>query len=96
MNQADPGAALIIISDAGATRGVFDLDRVTATEQSLVKIRKLIRRQVWVNPVPKVRWPKTTAGEIANSIPMFEMSRIGISIAVRMLRGNYQSSKGLV
>ncbi|KDR59057.1 MULTISPECIES: hypothetical protein [Limnospira] len=81
-------ACLLIFSDAGAARGGYSEDRLQLTERFLGQCQQHLRYLVWVNPVPRERWAKSTAGEIGKLIPMFECDRLGLQNAVKVLRGN--------
>lgn len=82
-------AAVLIVSDAGAARGNFDLERVERTRTFIQQLKQSVRRYAWLNPMPNTRWPGTTAGEIARLVPMFEMSRRGLDAAISALQGRY-------
>lgn len=81
--------ALLIVSDGGAARGYLDEERAKRTEKFVQLIRTSIRYYAWLNPMPHQRWQGSTAGQIARSIPMFEMSRAGLDAAISALRGQY-------
>ncbi|MDY6783722.1 MAG: hypothetical protein SW833_14470 [Cyanobacteriota bacterium] len=82
-------AAVLIVSDAGAARGNFDRERVESTEDWIGQLQQSRRYCAWLNPMPEESWPNTTASEIARLLPMFEMSRQGMSAAINVLRGRY-------
>lgn len=79
---------MLIFSDAGAARGGYSEDRLQLTERFLRQCQQHLRYLVWVNPVPRERWARSTAGEIAKLIPMLECDRLGLQNAVKVLRGN--------
>lgn len=81
--------AILIISDAGAARGNFDSERVERTRDFLKQLKQYVRRCVWLNPMPNHRWRDTTADQIARLIPMFELNRVGLDMAISTLRGRY-------
>ncbi len=81
-------ACMLIFSDAGAARGGYSEDRLQLTERFLRQCQQHLRYLVWVNPVPRERWARSTAGEIAKLIPMLECDRLGLQNAVKVLRGN--------
>jgi len=81
--------AVLIVSDAGAARGNLDLDRVQGTRKFLQDLRMSARRYAWFNPLPEERWLDTSAGHIAQHVPMFEMSRLGLDAAIDVLRGRH-------
>lgn len=84
------GAGVLIISDGGAARGMYDQRRV---EQTVQFLRGLLDRWTpnvaWLNPTPPERWPGTSAGAIrqAGGVQMFTLSRRGLDSAVDVLRG---------
>ncbi|MFP4124616.1 VWA domain-containing protein [Coleofasciculus sp.] len=82
-------AVVLIISDAGAARGNFDLERIESTKVWIEQVQQLVRYCAWLNPMPNQWWQNTTAGEIARLLPMFEMSRQGMNAAIGVLRGRY-------
>lgn len=82
-------AVVLIVSDAGAARGNFDRERVSSTQTWIELLQQSVRYCAWLNPMPNECWQKTTAGEIARLLPMFEMSRQGMNAAISVLRGRY-------
>ena len=89
-------ASVLIISDAGATRGSFNLERVRLTKKFLDQTKSQVRQVAWLNPMPCSRWEESTAEEIARLIPMFEISRQGLDRAIDVLRGRYHSVEHLL
>lgn len=79
--------SILIFSDAGAARGGFNLERYELTETFLAQFRRKFRHIAWLNPVPSERWSDTTAGEIMQLIPMFDIRRRGLDTAISVLRG---------
>lgn len=79
----------MIVSDAGAARGYFNPERLELTRIFLDQIKQRIQYIVWLNPVPKSRWNRSTAGSIAKLVPMFEINRHGLYGAIEVLRGRY-------
>ena len=80
-------ATVLIISDAGATRGSFNPERLRLTKNFLDQTKLYVRQVAWLNPMPCNRWKETTAQEIARFIPMFEINRQGLDRAIDVLRG---------
>ena len=80
--------AVLIFSDAGAARGSYSEERIELTQMFLTQLRQRIRYIAWLNPMPQKRWFGTTAGEIADLVPMFEMTRRGLQDAINVLRGD--------
>ncbi|BAY26833.1 VWA containing CoxE family protein [Calothrix sp. NIES-2100] len=80
-------SAVLIFSDGGAARGGFSLERLELTQKFLDQLKQRVRYIAWLNPMSTERWFGTTAGEIANLVPMFEVSRQGFDRAIDVLRG---------
>jgi uncharacterized protein with von Willebrand factor type A (vWA) domain len=80
-------AGVLIFSDAGAARGGLVVKRVDIIRTFLEQVLQQTRRIAWLNPMPRSRWPGTSAGEIARMIPMFELSQRGLNQAISTLRG---------
>lgn len=80
-------SVVLIFSDAGAARGGLSLERLKLTETFLNRLKRYVRHAAWLNPMPKTRWVDTTAEEIAQLIPMFELSRRGMDRAIDVLKG---------
>lgn len=55
---------VIVISDMGAANGEIDADRRQGTKDFLRCWQPCVRQILWINPVPKWRWPGTMAAEI--------------------------------
>jgi uncharacterized protein with von Willebrand factor type A (vWA) domain len=89
LESMDSRTGILIVSDAGAARGNFNEYRVEYTEKFLKQLEQSVRYYAWLNPMPNDSWQDTTAGEIARSVPMFEMSREGLNAAINTLRGRY-------
>jgi uncharacterized protein with von Willebrand factor type A (vWA) domain len=82
-------AVVLIVSDAGAARGNFDAERVKRTQEWMERLQQSVRYIAWLNPMPNESWLHTTAGEISQFVPMFEMSHQGMNAAIGVLRGRY-------
>src|SRR5207245_10873450 len=80
-------AGVLVFCDAGAARGGFNLERIDLTEKFLKRFKQSFRYIAWLNPMPRSRWPGTTAGEVMQLIPMFDLSRRGLDDAISVLRG---------
>lgn len=88
LSRLSPGrSSVLIFSDGGAARGGYNGDRLELTEAFLNRFKQRLRYMTWLNPVPKSRWQGTTAGKIAQRIPMFECDRPGLQDAIGVLRG---------
>ena len=83
------GANVVLLSDAGAARGRYDLLRLLDTIAFLKALRAYTDRYVWLNPLPRRYWETTTttAAQIARHVPMFPLDREGLYRAVNVLRG---------
>lgn len=82
-------AAIVLFSDAGAARGNYDVMRLLDTIAFFRAVKSYNARYVWMNPLPRRYWVKSTASQIARHIPMFPLNREGIFRAVNVLRGQY-------
>ena len=80
-----PDALILILSDAGAARGLYSEERLTQTRQFLKDLRP--RRVAWLNPMPRYRWWRSTAASIARSVPMFALDGLEFSNAFQHLKG---------
>jgi uncharacterized protein with von Willebrand factor type A (vWA) domain len=87
LNDHAQDAAVVIISDAGAARGKYDLLRLLDTAAFLKALKSFSARIVWLNPLPTAAWPPSSAVQIARHVPMFSMDREGMHRAVNVLRG---------
>ena len=81
------GAAVVLISDAGAARRQYDIYRLLDTVAFLKALKTYTAKYVWLNPLPRERWQKSTAAQIARHVPMFALDRAGMYQAVNLLRG---------
>ncbi len=81
------GAAVIILSDAGAARGNDDIIRLVDTVAFLKTLYAYTSSVVWLNPLPRERWRDSTAAGIARHVPMFPVEHEGLHQAVNCLRG---------
>jgi hypothetical protein len=79
--------AVLVISDAGAARQQFDIVRLLDTIALVKALQAGGAGVAWLNPVPRERWARTTAGQVARHVPMFPFSRPGLYQAVDVLRG---------
>lgn len=88
MHGLDQNKSLVvIISDGGAARASFDQNRISETRKLVNLISNASRNIVWLNPMPSKRWRGSSAGEIAQSVPMFECTPAGLNQAIDTLRG---------
>ena len=80
-------AAVLIISDAGAARGSYDLLRVLETVAFLKGLKGSAKRVAWLDALASAAWAPSSAVEIARHLPMFAMDNDGMHRAVNYLRG---------
>jgi uncharacterized protein with von Willebrand factor type A (vWA) domain len=82
-------STLLVISDAGAARGRRNRGRIAATKALLEKIAGRWQPVAWANPMPRPRWPGTSAERIARfpGLAMSEMTEDGLVQAIDVLRG---------
>lgn len=81
-------AGALVFSDAGAARGGSNPERIDLTVSFLERLKKQFRYVAWLNPMPRTRWPGTTASRIMQHVPMFDLSRRGLDEAISVLRGH--------
>ena len=81
-------SCVLIVSDAGAARGRYHSVRVASTKEFLKTLRKKTYLYAWLNPMPANMWVTTTAGDIADAVPMFHLDREGLNDAIDILRGH--------
>jgi uncharacterized protein with von Willebrand factor type A (vWA) domain len=78
---------LLIFSDAGAARGrSINPSRVQSTKEFYQQVSPYFRAIAWLNPMPKQRWQNTSAGAIAQFIPMFQCDRTNFVNAIQYLQ----------
>ncbi len=82
-----PRTAVLIVSDAGAARGKLEAERALHTQLFIQEIRLHAGYVAWLNPMPRHRWRNTTAEQVAQHVPMFDLSRAGLDTAINVLRG---------
>jgi uncharacterized protein with von Willebrand factor type A (vWA) domain len=81
------GAAVVLLSDAGAARNRYRISRLLDTIAFMKALRTYTSHYVWLNPLPRRYWLHNTAAQIARHVPMFPLEREGIQQAVNVLRG---------
>jgi hypothetical protein len=87
LEEMADGTAAVVISDAGAARGQFGPARLLDTIALLRALHARADAVAWINPVPSGDWSRSTAGQVARLVPMYPLSREGLSRAVDTLRG---------
>jgi len=82
-------STLLIVSDAGASRGRRNRERITETRRFLERVSPYWQPVAWVNPLPRRRWKGTSAERIARfpNLAMAELSDDGLVWAIDVLRG---------
>jgi uncharacterized protein with von Willebrand factor type A (vWA) domain len=90
LNLPKARTVCLIFSDAGAARGGLNSRRRRLTKFFLKELGQHVRYTAWLNPVPRQRWETTTAQDIADLVPMFEVNRQEFYRAIDVLRGRYQ------
>ncbi len=83
----DEDTSVLVVSDAGASRGYRQLDRIRKTTGFLRQMRQATSLYAWLNPVPMERWVGSSAEMIAKLVPMFQMDDDGLSDAIDVVRG---------
>lgn len=78
--------ALLIYSDAGASRRTINPQRIIETRKFIQRLKKRINSMVWLNPIPKNRWTNTSAKLIQTLVPMFECTEIEVGAAIKTLK----------
>jgi uncharacterized protein with von Willebrand factor type A (vWA) domain len=87
LNSLAPDTDAVILSDADAARGTYDLTRLMNTVAFLKRLRAHTVNRVWLNPLPRERWTRTTAAQLSRHIAMLPMDKQGMYGAVNLLRG---------
>jgi hypothetical protein len=87
LSSVTSATAVLVISDAGAARRQFDITRLLDSVALIKALRTGSAGVAWLNPVPRDRWSRTTAGQMARYVPMFALNRPGLYQAVDVLRG---------
>lgn len=88
LRELGPGGAALLVSDAGAARGSFDIVRLLDTVAFLKGLRQHVPVHAWLNPVPPHAWKGSTAAQLARHSPMFPLTVRGMHAAVDVLRGH--------
>ena len=81
MSRFPKGASVVFLSDAGAARGRYDLQRLLDTVAFVKALMTHTHRYIWLNPLPITFWKGTTAEQIARHVPMFALDREGLKKA---------------
>lgn len=85
----EPGSTLLVVSDGGAARGGDSWTRARETLEFLSATHSRWQPVAWANPMPKDRWPGTTAARLtrSSSLKMLELNEDGLIEAIDYLRG---------
>jgi hypothetical protein len=89
LRRAGADACILLVSDAGAARGLRRIERIRATAEFLSQLGRRAARTAWLNPMPEVRWVGSSAEFIARLAPMFQMDKDGFDNAIAALRGQW-------
>lgn len=76
--------SIIILSDAGAARGHYRIERVNRTMAFLARMSH--HKVIWLNPMPRTRWKDTSAEYISSTVDMYEVSDRELSLAMKRLK----------
>jgi uncharacterized protein with von Willebrand factor type A (vWA) domain len=87
LDDREGGDAVVVISDAGAARGSYDVRRLLETVAFLKAMRARTTHYAWLNPMPRERWSGSTAAQVARHVPMFPLDARGMRSVVDALRG---------
>jgi uncharacterized protein with von Willebrand factor type A (vWA) domain len=87
LDECDADTSVMVVSDAGAARGLKSLERIRQTALFLARLRRRTVHIVWLNPMPEQRWRETSAQAIARFAPMFALDPDGFSRAIDVVRG---------
>lgn len=87
LQQCTSDSSVLIVSDAGAARGVRHMERIRATARFVASLKERTVLIAWLNPMPRSRWLNTSAQFIAGIVPMYPMDPEGMSNALDLLRG---------
>lgn len=87
LNGLGAETSVVIISDAGASRGALSPTRVLDTISALKALIGRAGAVVWLNPASAAQWPRTTAGRVARHVAMYPLTLDGMYRAVDVLRG---------
>lgn len=80
-------ANVVVVSDAGAASGRYDVHRLLDTIAFLKALRFKGGRVVWLNPFPRSYWNNGIAAQIQRHVSMVGMDRSSLHRAVDILRG---------
>jgi uncharacterized protein with von Willebrand factor type A (vWA) domain len=87
LDQDADGAAVVVLSEAGAAQGHYDPLRLLDTVAFLKALGTYTTQYVWLNPLPRSYWANSTAAQIARHVPMLSLDQTGMYQAVNILRG---------
>lgn len=87
LRALEPGTAALVVSDADAARGTFDVSRLHDMLAFTRALRHRGATTAWLNPLPRSLWMRSTAAQLARHVPMYPLDRAGVLQAVNALRG---------
>jgi uncharacterized protein len=85
--------SILIISDAGAARGMYNPERVQQTRRFLKRLQK--HKVAWLNPIPRNRWRNSSAEIIASYTDMFDIGEGSMELGniVRLFKLKIMNNK---
>ena len=87
LTQIKKDTSILFLSDAGAARGNYEKVRLETTVDLVSRLFDVTYLVAWINPLPDFKWRENTAASIANSVPMFPLTREGVIDSINVLRG---------
>lgn len=96
LGRLPPWAGALFVGDAGAARRTCSTETVEGVRRMIARVGARLDRVAWINPVPRRRWPGTSAQDVELMVPMFEATRAGFDAALRVLRGRRPFAHGPV
>jgi uncharacterized protein len=85
--ECDAETSVLIVSDAGASRGYRRMERIRKTTDFLVKLKRQSNLICWLNPMPIERWQGSSAEVIAYLVQMEQMNADGLGNAIDLVTG---------
>ena len=78
-------SSVLIISDGGAAKRTYSKHRLEKTQDFITLLKNYTDRFCWLNPVPKTHWSVSSAGDIADLLPMYPLDYQGLNNTVKTL-----------
>lgn len=84
----DKNTNVFIISDAGAIKSKYNVNRIITTISFIKELKKHTNKYIWLNPLPKKYWNKklSTSKEISKHIQMFSIDKKEINLAIKNIK----------